>query len=109
MEKGEKKTKLKFQGRKRSRRGVISMILSFLVMAGFITASVLAGIAKGKGGEILGYLGIGSFIVSVVGFVLGIRGLKEQDILYFHPVFGLVVNGLLMVVFVSLYLIGMFL
>ncbi|MBQ9119868.1 MAG: hypothetical protein IJY09_07455 [Lachnospiraceae bacterium] len=109
FEKAEKKTKLKFQGRKYSKRGVASMLLSLVALAGFIAASVLSGMAKGEGGLLLGYLGMGTLIVSIIGFVLGIKSFKEQDILYFQPIFGSVVNGILMIGFVSLYLIGMFL
>lgn len=109
MEKVEKKAKLKFQGRKRSKRGVVSMLLSLIVLAGFITASVLSGMAKGEGGLMLGYLGVASLVIAIVGFVLGVKSFKEQDILYFHPIFGSVVNGLFLLVFISLYLIGLFL
>ena len=108
MEKTEKKTKLKFQGRKRSKKGIASMLLALLSLAALITASVLSGMAKGAGGSFLGYIGIGALFVSVLGFLLGVRSFKQADILYFHPVFGAVLNGLLLIVYLSLYLIGMF-
>ncbi len=107
--KKEEKTKLKFQGRKRSKRGMASMILATAALLCLITAAVLSGMAKGAGGVMLGYIGIAAFVVAVVGLVLGLRSLKEPDILYFQPIFGIVLNGLLALVLISLYLIGLFL
>ncbi len=109
MERKEKKTKLKFQGRKRSKRGIISMLLGIVAFAGLAVVSILSGIAKGAGGIVLGYVGLIDVIVAVSGLILGLRSLKEADILYFQPIFGIVLNGLLMLVLVSLYLIGLFL
>ena len=103
----EKKTKLKFQGRHHSKRGMISMLLALLVLAGFIMTSVMSGMAQGAAGITVGYIGIACLVVSVVGFVLGIRSLRERDILLFQPVFGMVVNAIMMLVHVVLYLIGM--
>lgn len=102
----EKKTKLKFQGRKHSKKGICSMLISLLVLAGFITISLVSGLAKGEGGIVLGYAGIGCLAAAVFGFVLGIKSFREPDILYFQPVFGSVVNGIMMVVLVALYLTG---
>ena len=101
-----KKTNLNFQGKKRSKRGVISMVLSLLSLAGFVTASVMSGIAKGAAG-IVGYIGIGCLLVAAIGFYLGARSLRERDIRYLHPVFGMAVSGLLLVALIALYLTGL--
>ena len=52
-------------------------------------------------------LGLACLVVAVAGFVLGIVSLREPDILYFQPVFGVAVNALIMVALISLYLTGM--
>ncbi len=102
-----KKTNLNFQGKKRSKRGVISMVLSLLSLAGFVTASVMSGIAKGAAGIVVGYIGIGCLLVAAIGFYLGARSLRERDIRYLHPVFGMAVSGLLLVALIALYLTGL--
>lgn len=85
------------------------MVLALFALAGFIAASVISALAKGQAGILVGYMGIVCLAAAVIGFVLGVRSLREPDILYFQPVFGVTVNGLLMVALVSLYLTGMLL
>ncbi len=105
----EKKTRLKFQGRKRSKTGILSMMLFMVVFAGFLTASIISWKADGNAGIVVGYIGLGCLAVAVLGFVLGVRSLRERDILYFHPVFGLVANSIMMIALVALYLTGILL
>ena len=95
-----KKSRLKFQGRKHSKKGIAAMFLALLSFAGLSAASLISASAKGEAGIVVGYL-------AVAGFVLGIVSLREPDILYFQPVFGVAVNALIMVALISLYLTGM--
>lgn len=105
----EKKLKLKFRGKKRSKRGLVSMILSILSVLGFVTAVVMSAMKRGQGEEIIGYIGILCLLATLIGFILGIRCLrKEHDILYFHPIFGLSVNSVMMITFLVLFLNGLF-
>lgn len=105
----EKKSRLKFQGRKHSKKGIAAMLLSLFSFSGLVAASLVSASAKGQAGILVGYLGIGCLFVALAGFVLGVFSLREPDILYFQPVFGVVLNGLLLVALVSLYLTGMML
>lgn len=105
-ERKEKKTKLKFKGRKHSRRGIFSMFLALLSISGFIAAAVMSSNAKGAGGQLLGIMGLLCLLLAVIGFVLAVKSLHEQDIYYFPPVFGAVANGIMLLVLVALYLIG---
>lgn len=102
----EKKIKLKFQGKKRSKRGICSMLFSLLSVGALAAASVMSGLAGGEGGIVVGYIGMGCFLAALLGFILGVLSFKEQNIRYFQPVFGSVVNGVMLVVMVSLYLMG---
>lgn len=103
----DKKSKLKFKGRKHSKKGIAAMFLALLSFGGLVAASAISAAAKGQAGILVGYLGIGCFFVALAGFVLGVFSLREPDILYFQPVFGVTVNGILLVAFVSLYVTGM--
>ncbi len=105
--KKEKKLNLNFQGRKRSKSGVFSMVLALAVLAGFLTAAVMSGLARGKADIVVGYIGMGCLLVAAVGFILGACSLRERDIKYFHPVFGLAVNGIMLVALIALYLTGL--
>lgn len=104
----EKKTKLKFKGRKQSGRGILSMIIAILVLGCFGAASVYSAVCKGQGSIVVGWMGIGAFILSIPGFVLGIKAVREPDIALFPPIFGLVVNVIMMFSLLVLYLIGLF-
>lgn len=100
-----KKSRLKFQGRKHSKKGIAAMFLALLSFAGLSAASLISASAKGEAGIVVGYLGLACLVVAVAGFVLGIVSLRE--LLYFQPVFGVSVNALIMVALISLYLTGM--
>ena len=102
-----KKSRLKFQGRKHSKKGIAAMFLALLSFAGLSAASLISASAKGEAGIVVGYLGLACLVVAVARFVLGIVSLREPDILYFQPVFGVAVNALIMVALISLYLTGM--
>lgn len=51
-------------------------ILSILSMAGAVVASYLY---DGNGPAVVGLLGIGSFLLAIIGIVFGVSGLKSQD------------------------------
>lgn len=82
------------------------MLLSFAVLGGFAAASIMSGLEKGNGSILLGYIGIGCLLAAVLGFILGVRSFKEPDILYFQPIFGSFINGVMIIVLVTLYLTG---
>ena len=83
--KKEKKLNLNFQGRKRSKAGVFSMVLALAVLAGFLTAAVMSGLARGKADIVVGYIGIGCLLAAAVGFILGACSLRERDMLRYFP------------------------
>jgi hypothetical protein len=60
----------------------------------------------GEGGLILGFIGFFLFALSVFGFVLSYKAMKERDIYYRFPIIGAVLNGLMMIAFFVLYIIG---
>lgn len=101
-----KKTRLRFQGNHRSKKGIVSMLISLLVLAGFLTASIMSGIRKGEAGIVVGYIGMVCLVCAITGFVLGLQSLKEKDIRFFQPIFGVAVNGILIFVLFALYLTG---
>lgn len=53
-----------------------------------------------------GYLGFLNLIVSIVGFVLAFRCFKEEEIYKTTPTFGVVINGVVLVSYVALYILG---
>lgn len=97
---------IKFQGRKHSKRGMISLLLGILVIGTFLTISFISGTNKGNGGLILGLIGMFCFAVSIFGFILSIKSFHEKDIFYMAPIIGVGSNGIMMIVLFCLYIVG---
>lgn len=101
-----KKGIVKFQGRKHSMHGILSMILGIIVICGLITISFISGMNQGNGNYLVGMIGLMLFVISIAGFIIGIRSFKEKDIFYVAPMIGVGCNGITMVFLFVLYIIG---
>lgn len=86
--------------------GVFSAIIGILVVIGFLTLSIMSGLLRGEGGFLFGVLGLGFFALSILGFLLSYKALKQKDIFYRFPIMGVVFNGIMMIVYLTLYLMG---
>lgn len=100
------KDMIHFSGRRHSKLGIISTILGVIVVAGFITLSMISGLNKGNGGILLGILGILIFGMSILGFVFAYKAYLQKDIFYRFPVLGLILNGLMSIVMLIIYILG---
>ncbi|MBH1939284.1 hypothetical protein I5677_00085 [Mobilitalea sibirica] len=101
-----KKDMIHFSGRRHSKTGVISAIIGFAVVAGFIVVSVISGLMKGEGGLILGVIGFALFALAVFGFTLSYKSFKQRDIFYRFPIIGAVLNGCMTILLLILYILG---
>jgi hypothetical protein len=101
-----KKDAFKFSGRKHSIKGMISSILGGLSCIAILTLSYVSSLTAGNGSIIIGVIGMVLFVISIVGFVLGIKACKEKEIYYTTPIIGLVINGFLSIVYFTLYMVG---
>lgn len=97
---------IKFQGRNHSKRGLISMLVGLLVVISFLTIAFISGVNQGKGELILGGVGMVSFFLAILGFLLGIKSFREKDIFFVAPILGVGSNGIMMVLLFSLYIVG---
>lgn len=101
-----KKEIFKFSGRSHSVRGLISVIIGGTVLAVFLALSVISSLSGGNGSLILGIIGMVLFVMSIAGFILGIKSCREKEIFYTAPVVGMVLNGFLSILFFGLYMVG---
>lgn len=101
-----KKESIKFRGRKKSVRGLFSLFIGILVFIGFIVLSVISSQSRGNGGLILGAVAVLCFFAAIIGFILGYRGMKEKDIYFTAPLLGIILNGIMFILYMSLYIIG---
>lgn len=101
-----RKSSIKFKGRVHSKKGVLSMLLGFASLITFAVISFISGNNQGNGGIELGLIGLLCAACSVFGFILSTKSFKEKDIYLNAPITGLIVNGVMVVVFFSLYIVG---
>lgn len=102
----KKKETIQFSGRRHTRLGILSAVIGIVSVIGFIIVSIISGINGGEGGLIIGIAGILLFALSLLGFIMSYKALKQKDIFYRFPMTGLVVNGIMMIVYVILYVMG---
>lgn len=104
----KRKEVFKFTGRSHSVKGMISAITSGICGVGLVSLFIISSIYKGDGAIALGAVGMLLFILSVAGFVLGVKSCLQKEIYYTAPIIGMAVNGILSVVLFILYIMGIF-
>jgi hypothetical protein len=78
------------------------------VVLGFIAISIVSGIRKGEGGMLIGIIGIILFVIALFGFILSYRELKQRDIYYRFPMIGIITNGIMLIIFMIIYIAGLY-
>ena len=86
-----KKRKIKFTDKKHSRNGILSTIL---------------GAVSGQAGKAVAVLGLLAFFAACAGAWYGVLGRREEDSYRLFPDLGIGINGLLLVGFVMIYIMG---
>lgn len=102
----KRKEKVKFSGRNHSVKGLISLVMGLFIGLFLLAMIFYASISEGNSGVIIGFLGISLGLLSLVGFFVGATSLKEKEIHYGVPIGGTILNGVLVVVFLLLFLLG---
>ena len=101
-----KKRKIKFTDKKHSRNGILSTILG-AVSAGLLFCLLAAAyLTSGQGGKAVAVLGLLAFFVACAGAWYGVLGRREEDSYRLFPDLGIGINGLLLVGFVMIYIMG---
>jgi hypothetical protein len=108
MRKKSKKKKdiVNFTGRNHSIKGMLSLTIGIVIAMAIIILMFTSSFSGGNGGLWYGYAGFGLAFLSILGFVLGAKGCKDKDIYYTAPISGIILNGVLFLIFIILYLLG---
>lgn len=102
----EKKSALHFTGRRHARGGIISTVMAGIAWVIFAALCVYSSATKGNAAAVAGVLGILDAFFVLVGMVIAFRGFQERDVYYVLPAAGMVLNGILFVIYFSLYFMG---
>ena len=101
-----KRYKYSFTKKKHTKDGIISSILalaSFLLFAG---ACICSMVLRGKGGLYLGAMGVLAMGLYIYGVVLGLKSCSEENRDFLYSKTGSVANGILTVIWLTMFLIG---
>lgn len=102
----EKKTSLRFTGRRHARGGIISTVIAGIAWIVFLALCVYSSSTGGNAASVAGILGMADAVFALAGIIVAWRGFQERDVYYVLPTVGMVLNGILFVIFFSLYFMG---
>ncbi|HKL79326.1 MAG TPA: DUF6142 family protein [Mobilitalea sp.] len=102
----KKKNMIHFSGRRNSKIGIISALIGIVVVIGFIAVSAVSGSMKGKGGLLLGFIGLLFLFLAVFGLLLSYKAFRQRDIFYRFPLIGAILNGCMTIVMIIIYILG---
>ncbi len=95
-----------FVKKKEASRGKLSIGCAAGSLLLFVAAVVVSMILKGKYGFIVGGVCIFAGLVSCYGFLMGLSGFSEENCKHRTCIVGSIVNGIIVVGWVALYLLG---
>ncbi len=98
--------KYKFTNKKHSKRGLIASGLFLCSLLALAAGIYISFEEKGNGSMMVGVLGLLSFIVSAIGFVVGIKSFKEDEIFLLFPWIGTVGSAVVWLLIGTVILIG---
>ena len=97
----------KFTDKKHTKQGLLSVACGGTALILTAASLSLAYQRSGQAGSIVGLLGVFAMLASVVGFVLALRGFQEEDVYVISSQIGVVVDGLLFILWAMVCVIGM--
>ena len=103
----EKKRRLHFSGRTHSKKGIASTVMAGIAWILFIALCVNSAGAGGNASLTVGVLGILDVFFCIAGMVTAFKGFRERDVFYVFPGIGMGCNGVLAVIYIILYFMGM--
>lgn len=102
-----KSSNYKFTDKIHPPKAIASTGLSVLTLILFGTACYLSFLKRGNGGMSVGVLGALALISCILGLFLGIKSIQtKQEIHYRFSVLGIGGNGILVVFFLLMYVLG---
>ncbi len=86
--------------------GIASSVIAAVSFISFAAACIISGRNGGNAGSGIGLIGISCFIISIIGFVMAWISLHQENIRPLFPAIGSLVNGILIVIYMILYILG---
>ena len=97
----------KFTDKKHTKQGLLSVACGGVALILTAVSLSLAFRMAGEAGSVVGLLGIFAMMASAAGFVLAIRGFQEEDVYMISSQVGVVLDGLLFILWAVVCVSGM--
>lgn len=106
--KGHKKEsgELRLTDKRHPVSGIASSVLAAVSFISFAAACIISGSNGGNAGLGIGLIGILCFLVSITGFIMAWISLHQENIRPLFPTIGSLVNGILVIIYMILYILG---
>lgn len=101
-----KKYKYSFARKKEADGGFVSLIYAGISLFLFLVAALLSFSQSGNAGSWIGAFGVMAILFSACGFAAGLRSFKEKDRNYYFSAIGSLANGMFLIGWLALFLIG---
>ncbi len=97
----------KFRERTYSKNGRLSCFLALASFVLFIICSLISFAAGGKAGPAVGGAALMAMMLSIYGFYIGMKAMKEKENSLILPVVGSISSGIIMIGWLGLFLSGL--
>lgn len=102
----KKRYRYSFAKRRHSAGGITSTVFAGVSLGLFCIACISSMVFHGKAGMYLGLIGLMAIGVSIYGFVIGLKSFSEKNRDQLFCKAGAVGNGILMIIWLALFLVG---
>ena len=97
----------KFTNKRHTKTGIISSGIGLFVLLLLSGLFYLSYAKSGEIGNVAGFLGFVGMLATIVGLGMGVKGCREEERFYLFSHIGCILNGILLVIFIILYILGM--
>lgn len=97
---------LRLTDKKHPKGAIVSTILSVVSLGIFAVLCFMSGETNGQSGIEAGWIGLLCLAISIVGFILAWISLHQENIRPLFPTIGALANGLIMLMYIIVYVWG---
>lgn len=102
----KKRRKIQFTDKVHPKQGICSLVIGAICMISTLLLFIGAGKARGNAAIWYGYVGMLTMFASFAGLIVAIRCFQKEDIYYTTPTIGIILNGLMTLMYVVLLFVG---